>query len=215
MNTMKCSRSSSTYPACPPSYVRLLNASTDYPSVDVVVNGNSVARDLAYQQFAGYFTVMPCIYHIKIYPAGKHGDSPIAEACFEISPKCVMTIAFVGGCTGLLGIAEEYDPCRRMRERCKAYVRFVNLSSNSPPLDVAVAGGARLFENVPYLAHTRYLPVEPGTYQLQLKPAGSSQPGIVTQPAELAQSRATTVYAVGLAGGEPPLEAITSVDGNY
>jgi hypothetical protein len=63
--------------------------------------------------------------------------------------------------------------------------------------------------------HTRYLPVEPGTYQLQMRPAGSNQAGIVTQPIELAQCKATTVYAVGNVGGEPPLEAITSVDGNY
>ncbi len=215
MKTMKCSRLTSTYPACPPSYVRILNAFTDYPAVDVTVNGNMVAENLAYGQFTGYFTVAPCLYHIKIYPAGKRGKEPIAEACLQISPKCAMTIAVVGGCTGLLGIAEAYEPCRSMRDRCKAYVRFVNLSADSPPLDVTLAGGTRLFENVPYMAHTRYIPIDPGTYQLQLKPAGSNQAGITTQPIELLQCAAVTVYAIGTPGGEPPLAAVTSVDGNY
>lgn len=215
MNTMKCSPLASTYPACLPSYVRILNASPEYPFVDVVVNGNLVAKNLAYKQFAGYFTVLPCLYHIKVYPSGKHGDYLLAEACFEISPKCVMTMAFVGGVTGLLGIAEAYDPCRRMRDRCKAYVRFVNLAENAPPLDVTLTGGTRLFENVPFTAHTRYVTVDPGTYQLQLKPAGSNQPGIVTQPIELVQCAAVTIYAVGIIGGTPPLEAVTSLDGSY
>ena len=122
---------------------------------------------------------------------------------------------FVGGCAAVLGIAEEYNPCRRMRNRCKAYVRFVNLSANSPSLDVAITGGVRLFENVPYTAHTRYVPIDPGTYEMQLKPAGSNQQGIATQPIELMQCTAATVYAVGNAVGEPPLEAITSVDGGF
>ena len=215
MNAMKCSRLASTYSACPPSYVRILNAASDYPLVDVVVNGNVVAENLAYGQFAGYFTVSPCLYHIKIYPPGKRGKEPIALACFQISPKCAMTIAFVGGYTGVLEIAEAYDPCRRMRDRCKAYVRFVNLSENAPPLDVTIAGGTRLFENVPYTGHTRYVPVDPGTYQLLMKPAGSNQAGITTHPVALMQCTATTVYAVGLAGGEPPLELVVSVDGNF
>lgn len=216
---MKCSRLSSACPARPPSYVRLLHAAPDMPPVDVFVNGNLVAKNLAYKQFAGYFTVAPCMYRVKIYPSGKHankhGECAIAESCFEICAKSAMTIAIVGGCTGLLGIAEIYDPCRRMRDRCKAYVRFVNLSPNSPPLDVSIAGGIRLFENVPYTTHTQYVPVAPGTYQLQMKPAGSNQTGIVSQPISLANATASTVYAVGLVGGEPPLEAIASVDGNY
>lgn len=214
MNTIKCSRLSSTYPACPPSYIRILNAFADYPSVDVIVNGSLVAKNLAYQQFAGYFTVMPCPYHIKVYPAGKHGECPFAQACINICPKSAMTIAIVGGCNGLLGIAEVYDPCRYMRDRCKAYVRFVNLSPDSPPLDITV-GGMRLFENVPYTRHSRYVPVDPGTYQLQLKPSGSGQAGIPINPVNLQNGTATTIYAVGNPGGTPPLEAITSVDGNY
>ena len=215
MNAMKCSRLASAYTACPPSYIRILNAYPCYPAVDVFVNGNLVADNLAYKQFAGYFTVMPCTYHIKIVSSGKKKECLIAEACVHVCPKSAMTIAVVGGCPGVLGIAEAYDPCRRMRNRCKAYVRFVNLSANAPPLDVIIAGGTYLFENVPYTAHTRYVPVEPGTYQLQMRPAGSSQPGIVTQPIELEQCRAATVYAVGIVGGEPPLEAIVLEDGNY
>jgi hypothetical protein len=212
---MKCSRLTTVYPACPPSYIRLFNASPVYPAVDVAVNGNLTANNLAYKQLTGYFTVRPCVYHIKIYPAGRQGKDPIAEACFEVKPKCVLTIAFVGECTGLLGIEEVFNPCRHMRERCKAYVRFVSLSPNAPPLDVSIAGGTRLFETVPFTAHTRYMPVDPGTYQVQLKPAGSNQPGIVTQPVTLTQSTATTVYAVGDVGGTPPLEAVSSVDGSY
>lgn len=215
MNAMKCSRLASAHTACPPSYIRILNVYPCYPAVDVFVNGNLIANNLAYKQFAGYFTVAPCTYHIKVISSGNKKECLIAEACIQSCPKSAMTIAVVGGCAGVLGIAEEYNPCRRMRNRCKAYVRFVNLSANSPSLDVAITGGVRLFENVPYTAHTRYVPIDPGTYEMQLKPAGSNQQGIATQPIELMQCTAATVYAVGNAVGEPPLEAVVSMDGDY
>ncbi|SHH93067.1 protein of unknown function [Sporobacter termitidis DSM 10068] len=219
MKTLKCSRLSTTYQNCPPSYTRILHAAPDMPPVDVYVNGNPVAMNLAYKQTAGYFTVSPCTYHIKIFPSGKkYGECPIAEACFEICAKTATTFAFLGDCrcgTGLLGIQEIFDPCRRLRERCKAYVRFINLSPNSPPLDVAIVGGTRLFRNVPYTTHTKYTPVDPGTYVFQLRPAGSRQQGVASAPVTLERGTTSTVYALGNVGGTPPLETIATVDGNY
>jgi hypothetical protein len=217
MNTIKCSRLSGKKPVCPASYVRFFNAYPCEVSVDVYVGGEPLAKNLAYQEFTGYFSVRPCLYRVEIYPSGKnkHSECPIAVVCVNVCPKSAMTIAIVGGCCGLVGIQEMFDPCGRVRDRCKAYVRFVNLSPEAPPLDVSIAGGAKLFLNVPYTARTRYVPVDPGTYVLQLRPAGTTQEGLTMAPVTFDRGAISTVYAVGNAGGSPPLETVVSEDGNF
>lgn len=214
MNTIQCSHLASTYAARPISYTRLLHASPDTPPVDIYVNGNLIVKNLSYKQFAGYYTVAPCRYHIQIFTAGK-GEVLIAEGCFEICPRSAVTFALIGCTVCLLAIQEVYAICKHMRARCKAYVRFVNLSPNSHVLDVAFTGGTTLFRSVPYRAHTRYIPVEPGIYAFQLKPAGSGMAGLTMPTVTIEQGKAYSVYAVGLVGGEPPLETISSIDGNY
>jgi hypothetical protein len=217
MNTIKCSRLNSKNPGCPAASIRFLNAYPCELAVDIYVNGALLKADLAYQQFTDYYSVPPCLYHIEVYPSGKgkHDNCPIADVCLNIGPRCAMTIAIVCSGSGLLGIQEIFDPCTRIRNRCKAYVRFINLSPNSPPLDVYIAGGTQLFSNVAYTAHTRYVPVDPGTYVLQLRPAGTGLPGLTMAPAEFGRCTLSTVYAVGYAGGTPPLETVVSTDGNF
>ena len=217
MNTIQCSRLNAKNPVCPVSYIRFLNAYPCELAVDIYVNGELLKANLPYQQLTDYFSVKPCLYHIEVYPSGKgkHNECPIADVCLNVGPRCAMTIAIVCSCSGLLGIQEAYDPCSRIRSRCKAYVRFVNLSSNSPPLDVFIAGGTRLFQNVAFTAHTRYVPVDPGTYVLQLRPAGTAQEGLTMKPVTFDRCTLTTVYAVGTAGGTPPLEITVSTDGNF
>jgi hypothetical protein len=217
MNTLYCSRLSSRNSACPASYIRFFNAWPCEAAVDIYVNGERLASNLGYQQFAGYFTVKPCCYRIEVLPSGKgkHGECPIAEVCFTVCPRSAMTLAVVGGCEGLLGMQEAYDPCGRVRDRCKAYVRFVNLSSNSPPLDVVISGGARLFQNVGYTTRTRYVPIDSGTYVFQLRPSGSSRQGLTMSPVSFDRGTSYTLYAVGIAGAAPPLELVSTPDGNY
>jgi hypothetical protein len=215
MNTIKCSPLSSRRMACPASNIRFLNADPCQQAVDIFVNGRLLVSSLGYQQIAGYFSVKPCAYEIEVFPSGKGGCGkyPVDAACFAVCPKSAMTIAAGGGCGGLLGIAEAYDPCVRVRDRCKAYVRFVNISPNAPPLDVAVAGGSRLFQNVSYTTRSRYIPVDPGSYALRLMPSGSRQPGLTMNPVTFDRGTSSTVYAVGFIGGTPPLELVAVTDG--
>lgn len=217
MSTIDCSQLVTSTAACSPSYIRLLNALPEHQAVDVVVNGSVAAGALAYKDTAGYFLVPPCMYAITAYPVGrsKAGENSIAEACLRVCPKSAMTIAIIGGCSGLLGVQESFDSCRRQRNACKALVRFVNLSPNAPSLDVSFLGGERLFAGVPYTARTRYTPVNEGTYSFLLKPAGSLQPGIAGVPITLTRCTRHTIYAVGYAGGTPPLETIMLIDGKY
>jgi hypothetical protein len=83
----------------------------------------------------------------------------------------------------------------------KAHVRFVHLSPNAPAVDVAVTGGPVLFANYEFEEASAFTPVDGGTYNLEVRVAGTptvalSLPGIV-----LTSGKIYTVFAKGFLGG--------------
>ncbi|MDF2686074.1 MAG: hypothetical protein K0S55_1255, partial [Clostridia bacterium] len=97
----------------------------------------------------------------------------------------------------------------------KSYVRFVHLSPNAPAVDVTLANGTKLFENVKYKNYTNYIIVDSGNYTLLVKPSGSNQTVLTIPNIYLSPRMIYSIYAVGLVGNNPPLEAVMSLDGNY
>lgn len=195
------------------SYVRLLHASPDAPPVDVYVNGRLIAKKLAYKQITNYLSVPPGTYKVDIYPAGQRMN-PVISTDLSVMPNTVSTIAAVGNLADidLLVIKEEYMP---KINREKSYVRFVHLSPNAPAVDITLPDGTKLFENVAFTEYTDYIETEPGTYTLQVKPAGSNQVVLTVPNVKLMPGTINTAYAVGLVGEEPGLEAIFSTDKKY
>ncbi|QVK17305.1 DUF4397 domain-containing protein [Mycoplasmatota bacterium] len=94
----------------------------------------------------------------------------------------------------------------------EASVRFIHFSPNAPAVDITLPDGTVLFRNVPYKAVTDYINVAPGTYTLQVRPAGMDQvvltvPNVVINPNDM-----LSIYAIGLVNGTPGLEAIVFND---
>lgn len=56
----------------------------------------------------------------------------------------------------------------------KAKIRFINLSSDAPNLDVAIEGGAKLFTDVTYKANTEFINIDPGDFYLNILQTGTS-----------------------------------------
>jgi LPXTG-motif cell wall-anchored protein len=95
-------------------------------------------------------------------------------------------------------------------------VRFVHASPDAPAVDIAVAnGGPVLFSNVPFKGVGDYLPVDAGTYDLEVRVAGTETVALSVPGVALADSTVYTVFAMGLAGGEPALTAVPSMDASY
>jgi len=81
------------------------------------------------------------------------------------------------------------------------HVRFVHLSPDAPAVDVAVTGGPVLFGNVSFKEYQGFAPVNAGTYNLEVRLAGTSTvvlplPGIALQAGKI-----YTVFAKGLVAG--------------
>ena len=97
----------------------------------------------------------------------------------------------------------------------KAHVRFVHASPDAPAVDIGVTGGPVLFSNVPFKGVGDYLPVGAGTYDLEVRIAGTETVALSVPGLTLNEGTVYTVFATGLAGGEPSLTAVPSVDASY
>jgi len=194
------------------SYVRILHASPDAPPVDIYANGTLIANNLSYKQLTDYVPVKAKDYTIQVFPAGETVN-PVFTTNLTVPPRSCFIVAAVGELANfsLLPIMEVYMP---MVDKRSSYVRFAHLSPNAPAVDIALPDGTVLFSNVGYQEFTEYISVAPGNYTLQVKLAGNGQVVLTVPNVKLMPGTIYTVFAVGLAGGNPPLDAFISVDGD-
>lgn len=178
--------------------------------MDIYANGKILASNLKYKSFTQYLPIPPGSYNIKVFAAGTK-TRPVIDTQVSVSTNSIVTVAAAGllANISLYFIPEAIDKVTPGR----AYVRFAHLSPNAPAVDVTLSDGKVLFSNVEFKEYTKYLEVKPGSLTLLVKPSGTNKtllaiPNIVLKP-----NRFYTVYAVGKAGGTPPLQALIPLDG--
>ncbi|HAN22141.1 MAG: hypothetical protein A2Y15_07850 [Clostridiales bacterium GWF2_36_10] len=195
------------------SYIRLFHASPNAPSVDVYANGNMIANGLSYKQLTNYLSVPSGNYNIEIFPEGQK-NNPVLSGQVNIPANSAFTAAAISELPdiSMLLIQEIYKP---RLNKDKSYVRFVHLSPNAPAVDITLPNGTKLFQDVAYKEHTDYLEVDPGNYTLQVKPTGGNQTVLTVPDLNLERGKIYSVYAVGLVGQEPSLEAVMVTDSTY
>ncbi len=195
----------------PPSYVRFLHASPGAPNVDIYSNGTLVASNLPYRGFTEYLTAPPGNYSIRVFPAGQKVN-PVLDTNAVIQPGTIYTAAITGRVPDLsiLPVPEPITPIPSGRLN----LRFVHLSPDAPAVDVTLPNGTKLFTNISFKQIANYIPVRPGTYTFQLRIAGTNRVILTVPNMNLKPNRFYTLYAVGLAAGNPPLQLLVPLDGN-
>ncbi len=126
------------------------------------------------------------------------------------SPGVVYTIAAIGKLKNLrlMPIVDSIH-CDHY---CKACVRFVHLSPNAPAVDITLPDGTILFGNVSFTEVTDSIPVKPDVYNLQVRLACTETVALDVPHIKLESGKYYTIYAVGLVGMEPPLQALLVED---
>lgn len=193
------------------SYIRVLHASPDAPAVDVYADGKLIASNLAYRDFTEYVEVTPGTYNIKVYPAGTQ-TNPVINTSLNIPDRSILTVAAVGR---LANIKLRVVPDTPMSiPPGKTFLRFAHFSPNAPNVDITLPDGTVLFSNVAYSEVTDYKSINPGTYTLQARVAGTGNVVLTVPNQTLLPNKFYTAYAVGLVGQSPPLQLLTPLDGN-
>jgi len=190
--------------------VRVVHLSPDAPAVDVRVNGAVAVSGAAYMDVTNYLPVPAGNARIQVTPAG--AASPVViDATVPLGAGAFYTIA----ATGLLS-AGDLQPVVLVDNQSttgQARVRFVHASPDAPPVDVAVTDGPILFGEVPFRSAADYVAVDGGTYDLEVRVAGTGTVALPLPGFGLSGGTNYTVFAVGQAAGGT-LEALPLVDAN-
>jgi hypothetical protein len=196
--------------AAGPARVRVVHASPDAPAVDVWVNDAITAFSNApFKGITQYAELDAATYNVKVVPTGAM-EPVVIEADLDLAADTDYTVVAVGqlATIGPLVLVDNNS----LPQAGKAHVRFVHASPDAPSVDIAVQGGPVLFSDVPFKGVGDYLPVDAGTYDLEVRLAGTTTVALSVPGVTLADQTVYTIFAMGLAGGEPALQAVPSVD---
>jgi hypothetical protein len=189
--------------------LRVAHLSPDAPAVDVYVDGQRVVPGASYLAVTAHLAVLPGEHRVRVVPAGASSPAVI-DATLNLASGSATTVA----ATGLLAdIGPTVLGDERSAPAGSARVRFVHASPDAPSVDVAVTGGAVLFANVAFREEDGYITVPAGTYDLEVRVAGTSAVALPLPDVVLAGATSYTVFAVGLLGNGT-LGALPVVDSN-
>ncbi len=191
-------------------YVRVIHTVPDAPNVDVYANDELIVSNLSYSHYTDYLSIPEGTYTISLYVAGTK-DSPVLANMLTVNRNSILTVAAVGTLSdiGLLAIAD----ANVSRTPGKAMIRFLHLSPNAPAVDITLPNGTVIFSNISFRHITSYIDVAPMNYTLQVRVAGTSNVVLTVPNINLIADKFYTIYAIGLVGGKPGLEALLIMDG--
>jgi LPXTG-motif cell wall-anchored protein len=192
--------------------VRAVHASPDGPAVDILVDDNAAFRNVAFKGISDYAGLDAGSHNVKVVPAGDT-EPAVIDADLDLAASQDYTVVAVGTLDAIEPLVLEDSnsaPAAGM-----AHVRFVHASPDAPTVDVAVKNGPSLFTNVAYKEVGDYTPVESGSYDLEVRIAGTEDVALDVPGVSLDGGAVYTVFAVGLADGEPALSALLSLDAQH
>ena len=182
------------------TYAKVLvtHASPNAPGVDLLVDGskqNSAA--LTFPNNTGYLAVESGARNIKVNVTGTSTTVINADLTLEKDKNySVFAIDSVSKISALVLTDDLTAPASG-----KAHVRFVHLSPNAPAVDVAVTGGGVVFGNKSFKDYTAFTPLDAGTYNLEVRVAGTSTVALPLPGITLEVGKIYTVFAKGFLGG--------------
>jgi hypothetical protein len=174
--------------------VRVVHMSPDAPAVDVLVNGRPAITNLAFKEASAYASLPGGTYDVAVTPAGQN-NTVVLAAPLPVTAGQDVTVVAVGRLAeiGVLALIDD----NTAPAAGNAKVRFVHASPDAPAVDVAVAGGPVLFSSVEFPNASDYADVDAGTYDLEVRPAGTEDVALALDGVQLDAGTVYDVFAIG------------------
>lgn len=178
--------------------VLFVHASPDAPNVDINLGWLPAARDLAFGRNTPYRFTFAGARRITVNVAGT--KTTVIDATPTLAPRTFYSVFAIDKVANIAPLVLVDD--LTLPAAGKAHVRFVHLSPDAPAVDVAVAnGGPVVFGNKSFKDATAFTPLPAGTYDLEVRLAGTSTVVLPLPGIKLAAGSIYTVYAKGLVAG--------------
>ncbi|MBM7692538.1 hypothetical protein JOC77_001968 [Peribacillus deserti] len=184
--------------------VRVIHASPDSPSVDVYINGMRTLRDVSYKHVSDYLSLPTGRYQIDMYPAGTMVSTVISRKV-NIESGRYYTLAAIGPGANLRLMPIEdhlFVPSSETK------LRIAHFSPDAPSVDIAVKNGDVIFPNATFRKMTDYVGLTPMTVDLEVRLTGTSTVVLPLPNIRMNPNTAYTILILGLAEGNPELEAL-------
>jgi hypothetical protein len=181
--------------------VNVIHASPDAPAVDVYVDGTRALSDLAFGAASGWVALPAGEHTVQVTAAGAALDTAVIDADVTLDAGAAYEIA----ATGLLAeIAPQINQVNLSDfaddAADAARIRVVHISPDAPAVDIAVKGGDVLIANLAFPTASDYLEVPAGSYDLEVRIAGTTDVALDLPGVALDAGMVYSVYAIGLVG---------------
>jgi hypothetical protein len=187
------------------SHIRVFHASPNAPAVDIYANGNLIVKNIAYKELSKYLPIDPGNYNIKVYPSGQM-TNPVINTNVNIPENTIFNVAAIGTLPNI-SLYPIPEPLTA-QSTGRSCVRFVHLSPNAPAVDIKATERTKIFRDASYKDITQYACVPSGTYTFKVTLADNDNVVLTVPDVKLNANNYYTIYAVGLVGKSPALEAI-------
>lgn len=188
----------------PHAKIRFLHASTDAPNVDVYINSIKIFKNLPFKEVSNYLSLPSGKYHIDLYPTDNM-VSTILNKRITVEAGQSYTLPIIGDENKLRLLSFSDQPNVPHGE---TKVRFIHLSANTPPVDIAVVKGDVVFSKIPYKQSTSYLGLSPMTVDLEIRETGTKQALFPLHNIQFKANEVYSIVAIGLHQGEPSFETL-------
>jgi hypothetical protein len=176
--------------------VRIVHASPDAPNVDIWVDGAVAVSNLAFNTATEYVALPAGDHAVAVTPAGGTAADAVIDATLTLEAGMDYTVAAVGQVADIEPLVLEDNNAAPAAG--KAHIRVVHASPDAPNVDVAVAGGPVLIENLAFPTASDFLPVDAGSYDLDVRPTGTETVAIDINGFMAEAGTIYTVFATGL-----------------
>jgi hypothetical protein len=197
--------------------VRVVHASPDAPSVDVLVDDAQVLTAVPYLGSSSYLDVPSGTRNVKVNATGT--STTVIDTDLQLAVGTDYTV--IAG-----GLVSSIEPLVLTDDRTappagNVKVRAVHGAPSAPAVDVYVtepgadiATATPVLTSVPFGAASDYLSVPAGDYQVRVTPAGSKTVVIDSGSLTLAAGQVRTALAVDSPGGGAPFDLLVLADLN-
>ncbi len=133
-------------------YMRFLNAIPDSPALDIYMNGEIAAKNLAYSNNTHFQTQPSNTYEVDVYKHNTHTE-PIFSIKVYLFKNTYYTIPLVGTMdTASLELIADRPHTPEDSTHSLSYIRFVNLSPNSDICNIQI-------DTIPVFYHSYFMEV--------------------------------------------------------
>ena len=179
------------------SLVKVIHASPDAPGVDLLVDNTVAGTNLTFPNNTGYLTVNSGTRNVKVNVTGT--QTTVIEANVDFMQNKNYSVFAVNSVANIEPLLIEDDLTAPAQG--KAHVRFIHLSPDAPAVDITLTDGTVVFGNKSFKEFTAFTPLDAGTYDLQVRVAGTSTVALDLPGITVESGKIYTVFARGFLSG--------------